>query len=244
MNTLAVIPARGGSKGIPGKNLAPLRGRPLIDYTIDAALAASSLSRIVVSTDDPAIAEHALTREGIEVPALRPAQLAEDDTPMLPVLLDLLDMLEKQGAATFDAVCLLQPTSPLRLSSDIDAAAALLESSGRADAIVSIEAVPHSFNPVSVMTQDASGKLSPYQQGEGDKTLRRQDKPVVVARNGPAVLLSRVATLRAGSLYGRHTVGYAMPRERSIDIDEPIDIVIAAALLAERDRLASAGDPR
>ncbi len=233
MQILGVIPARGGSKGIPGKNLAPLAGRPLIDYTIEAARAASSLSRIVVSTDDPAIAAHAQSHDRIEVPALRPAHLAQDDTPVLPVLLDLLETLEQQGDPVPDAVCLLQPTSPLRIASDIDAAAALLQSSD-AEAVVSIEAVPHQYNPVSVMRLSPDGVLAPYLPGEGDKANRRQDKPAVVARNGPAVLVTRVATLRAGSLYGRRCVGYAMPRERSVDIDEPMNLVVAAALLAER----------
>lgn len=230
MNILGVIPARGGSKGIPGKNRAPLGGRPLIEYTVDAAKGASSLSRVVVSTDDSVIAEHAKAL-GVEVPALRPAELAGDDTPILPVLLDLLDTLASQGGAAPDAVCLLQPTSPLRTAADIDAAAALLTASG-ADAVVSVVPVPHHCSPVSVMSADADGVLSPYLPGEATHTTRRQDKPAVVARNGPAVLITRAATLRSGSLYGGRCVGYPMPRERSIDIDEPLDLVIAEALLA------------
>lgn len=243
MQILGVIPARGGSKGIPGKNLAPLAGRPLIDYTIDAAFGAACLSRVVVSTDDPAIAAHAQNHEGVTLPSLRPAELAEDDTPILPVLLDLLKTLVKHGETVPDAVCLLQPTSPLRTSADIDAAAALLGETG-ADAVVSIEPVPHQYNPVSVMRRGADGTLTPYIPGEGDTANRRQDKPAVVARNGPAVLITRVATLRAGSLYGKTCVGYPMPRERSIDIDEPVDLVIAAALLAHGGRVDGTGGTR
>ena len=234
MNILGVIPARGGSKGIPGKNLAMLAGRPLLDYTIEAALDASSLSRIIISTDDAAIAAHAQTR-GIEAPVVRPWELAQDDTPILPVLLHLLDTLEKQGETQPDAVCLLQPTSPLRLARDIDVAAALFSSS-RVHSVVSIVPVPHHCNPVSVMTQDDAGHLSAFLSGEGDRVIRRQDKPIVFARNGPAVLITKTATLRAGSLYGEVCVGYAMPRERSIDIDEPVDLVIAEALLAWQEQ--------
>lgn len=234
MNLLGVIPARGGSRGIPGKNLAPLAGRPLIDYTLDAALAASALSRIILSTDDPAIAAHALTRERIEVPALRPADLARDDTPILPVLLDLLDTLDTQEAAGLDAVCLLQPTSPLRLASDIDAAVALFAQT-QAESVVSVVDVPHHCNPVSVMVRDDDGRLYPFIAGLGDTAQRRQDKPAAVARNGPAILIVKPDTLRAGLLYGSDCVGYPMPRERSIDIDEPLDLVLAEALLAHRE---------
>ncbi|XAL98217.1 acylneuraminate cytidylyltransferase family protein [Phycisphaeraceae bacterium D3-23] len=231
MDILGVIPARGGSKGIPGKNLAPLAGRPLIDYTIEAAVGAQCLSRIIVSTDDPAIAKHVLKHPGVEVPAMRPAALAQDDTPILPVLTDLLESLQKQGDPPPDAVCLLQPTSPLRVAKDVDAGADLLAESG-GDAVVSVVPVPHHCNPVSVMRCDPDCLLSPYLEASGDGVTRRQDKPALVARNGPAVLMTKTATLRAGSLYGEHCVGLLMPRERSVDIDEPIDLVIAEALLA------------
>ncbi|MFI4861060.1 MAG: cytidylyltransferase domain-containing protein [Phycisphaerales bacterium JB063] len=238
MDILGVIPARGGSKGIPGKNLAMLAGRPLIDYTIDAAKGAACLSRILVSTDDPTIAEHVLTHAGVEVPALRPDALAQDDTPILPVLLDLLDSLEKQGETLPDAVCLLQPTSPLRVSADIDACADRLARSA-ADTVVTVVPVPHHCNPVSVMRDGVDGLLSPYLEVAGGTVTRRQDKPAVVARNGPAVLMVKTSTLRAGSLYGGRCVGYTMPRERSVDIDEPIDLVVAEALLAWHQREAA-----
>ena len=235
MNVLGVIPARGGSKGIPRKALACLNGRPLIDYTIQAAKRAHSLARVVVSTDDPEIAEHA--RElGVEVPFLRPAELACDDTPILPVLRHLLDQLQATDDDLPDAVCLLQPTSPLRTAEHIDQAVGLLIQRG-CDSVVSVVEVPHHCSPVSVMSCDEQGLLSPYLQGEGTRLTRRQDKPRVYARNGPAVLVTRTAVIREqGSLYGESTTGMMMPREASIDIDEPLDLVIAQALLSHACR--------
>jgi len=238
MKTLGIIPARGGSKGIPGKNLAPLAGRALIDYTLDAALSASALSRIVVSTDDPAIAAHALTHERIEVPTLRPAELAQDDTPILPVILDLLDSLEQHDGSTFDAVCLLQPTSPLRPPEVIDRAIEMLDQAGEeVDAVVTVVEVPHHFSPVSAMRMDEGGILMPYVEGEGDRITRRQDKPMLYARNGPAVVVTRTHALReTGSVYGKRTLALPMPRSQSIDIDESLDLVIAEALLQHAKR--------
>lgn len=233
MNVLGIIPARGGSKGIPGKNLAPLAGRPLIDYTLDTALASTKLSRIIVSTDDEAIAKHAKSR-GVDVPFMRSSELAQDDTPIVPVLMHLLESLEKQGEKLPDAICLLQPTSPLRPMEVIDAAILMLETSD-ADAVVTVVEVPHHLNPVSLMRRSRDAMLTPYLEGEGDRITRRQDKPMLYARNGPAVVVSRVQSLRnTGKIYGQRTLALPMPRDQSIDIDEPIDLLIAEAILAQR----------
>src|SRR4051812_11741596 len=118
MKVLAIITARGGSKGIPRKNLAPLAGKPLLAYTAEAALAARSLARVVLSTDDEEIAEVG-RKLGVDVPFMRPAELARDDTPTLPVLQDVVRRLEAAGEH-YDAIFTLQPTNPLRRSSDID----------------------------------------------------------------------------------------------------------------------------
>lgn len=231
MKTLGLIPARGGSKSIPHKNIAPLGGRPLLAYTCEAALG-SRLDRVLLNTDDPEIAA-AGQAYGVEVPFLRPAELAQDDTPILPVIQHTLHWLREQEGFIPDAVALLQPTSPLRRAEDIDAALELLASS-QADTVVSMVEVPHQFNPVSVMQQQEDGSLVPFL--EGPQILRRQEKPRVLARNGPAVLVIRRETLESGRLYGDRVLPYIMGRADSLDIDEPLDLELAEFFLSKRVR--------
>ncbi len=234
MRTLAVIPARGGSKGVPGKNVRPVAGRPLLAYTADAVRAATRLTRTVVSTDDDTIAAVAAGL-GLDVPFRRPADLASDDAPMLPVLQHALAALE--GDEPYDAVVLLQPTSPLRRGEHIDAAVAHLADSG-ADSVVSVVEVPHQYSPVSVLRLDA-GRLRPWQ--EGATVTRRQDKPRLFARNGPAVLAVRAAVLRAGSLYGHDCRPLVMTMRESYDIDTPDDLELIELLLSRRQRTSVRG---
>lgn len=229
MRIVGVIPARGGSKGIPGKNLVPLAGRPLIAYTIQAAKSSARLGRTIVSTDDAATAS-ACRSMGAEVPFLRDPALALDDTPMVAVLTHAAEWLGKSGGDTPDALALLQPTSPLREPHHIDQAIALFESSA-ADCVVSVVEVPHAFRPTSVL-REVGGRLEPFL--DGPPPTRRQDKPGFLARNGPAVLVIRTTQLLTGALYGGVTVGYRMPPEASIDIDTPLDLALAEALLARR----------
>jgi len=228
MRVLGVIPARGGSKGIARKNLAPLAGRPLLAYTADAVRASRRLTRTVVSTDDPEIAAAAQAL-ALDVPFLRPPALAADDTPMLPVVQHALEAMQSSGDA-FDAVVLLQPTSPLRRGDHIDAALELLASSG-ADSVVTVVEVPHQFSPVSVLRID-DGRLRPFQ--DGPKPTRRQDKPRLYARNGPAVLAVRAAVVAAGSLYGDDSRPLVMPMRDSHDIDSADDLELIELLLSRR----------
>lgn len=232
MEILGLIPARGGSKSIPHKNIAPLAGKPLLAYTCLAALESRSLSRVLLNTDDPEIAE-AGRLWGVEAPFLRPADLAQDDTPIVPVIQHTLDWLGREQGFFPDVVVLLQPTSPLRRAEHIDEAVALLLSSG-ADTVVSVTAVPHAFNPVSVMRLTGEGRLAPYL--EGPVILRRQEKPRLYARNGPAVLAVRRATLEAGLLYGDDVRPYEMDRAESLDIDEPLDLELAEFFLSRRQK--------
>jgi CMP-N-acetylneuraminic acid synthetase/SAM-dependent methyltransferase len=218
LKVLAVIPARGGSKGIPHKNLTIVAGRPLLAYTADAARGSSRLTRVIVSTDDEAIAAAARAL-GLEVPFVRPAALAADEAPMLPVLQHALAAMRERGFAA-DVVVLLQPTSPRRQSQHIDAAVDLLERTG-ADSVVSVVEVPHQFNPVSVMRLEGDRLLSFI---EGPLVTRRQDKPRVFARNGPAVLTVRTSVLERGSLYGDDCRALVMSAEESLDIDTPRDL--------------------
>lgn len=230
MRTLGVITARGGSKSVPGKNLRPVAGRPLIAYTADAARESRRLSRVIVSTDDAAIADAARDLR-LEVPFIRPKVLAQDDTLMLPVLQHAVRAMTAKGFAA-EAVVLLQPTSPLRRGEHIDRAVDLLESTG-ADSVVTVVEVPHQFNPVSVLRLEGE-RLTPFL--DGPPILRRQDKPRVFARNGPAVLAVRSAVLERGSLYGDDCRPLLMSPEESVDVDTAADFELLERLLARAPR--------
>ena len=225
-----MIPARGGSKGIPRKNLTPLAGRPLIAYTIEAACSSRCLSRVIVSTEDSEIAGVARSL-GVDVPFLRPPELARDDTPMIDVLVDVLGTLDSKERYRPDVLVLLQPTSPFRRAGHIDAVVELLSSSG-ADSVVTVVQVPHQFTPVSLM-QLRGDRLESW---TGAPTYtRRQDKPALFARNGPAVVATRPRLVLAEqTLYGADTRAVVMSREDSLDIDETFDLKVAELLMASR----------
>jgi CMP-N,N'-diacetyllegionaminic acid synthase len=238
MRVLGVIPARGGSRGIPQKNLRSIAGKSLLAYTVEAARGSRRLERTILSTDDVAIAEAGRTL-GIEVPFMRPSDLAEDATPMLPVLQHAVREMGDRGFAA-DAVVLLQPTSPLRRAEHIDAAVDLLESTG-ADTVVSVVEVPHQFNPVSVFRVEGD-RVQSLSVGSPEgglhessaPVLRRQDKPRVYARNGPAVLAIRVAQLERGGFYSGDTRALMMSSEDSLDIDSPSDLDLLEFILSRR----------
>ncbi len=230
---LGVIPARGGSKGIPNKNLALVGGRPLLAYTADAVKEAKLLTRTIVSTDDERIADCARSLR-LDVPFMRPASLGGDDVPMLPVLQHAIELLESDGFHA-DIVVLLQPTSPLRRGEHIDAAVKWLARAG-GDSVVSVVEVPHQFNPTSVMRYE-EGLLKPFL--DAPTATRRQDKPRVYARNGPAVLATRVQVIREGSLYGRQSWPLVMSPEDSLDVDTPWDLKVVEAVLAARSNANS-----
>lgn len=228
MEILALIPARGGSRSIPGKNIARLLGKPLLAYTCEASLGSRLVTRTVLSTDDEEIA--AIGRAcGVDVPFMRPAELARDETPSLPVIQHALQTLSDREGYRPGIIVLLQPTSPLRQARHIDEALALL--TGSADSVVSVVAVPHQFSPDSVM-QIENGRLVPFIKGEGTRTLRRQDKPRVYARNGPAVLAMRYDTvMKKRSLFGEECVPYIMDKGPSVDIDTEDDLAYAEFLM-------------
>lgn len=226
MRVLGVIPARGGSKGVPGKNIRLLHGKPLICYSILAA-ASSSLTRTIVTTDSQEIASAASACGG-EVPYMRPAALASDDTPTLPVILHALDTLQEN----FDAVMVLQPTSPLRTAEDIDAAISLLAGDPEADSVISVVKVSDHHPARMKMLREGILFDPPFMETvEGQ---RRQDLPDYYLRNG-AVYLTRTAVLRAQqSFKGTKCLGYQMPEERSVNIDSEIDFILADAILRMR----------
>ena len=218
--TLALIPARGGSKGIPRKNIRLIAGKPLIAWTIEAALRSGLLDAVVVTTDDPEIAEVA-RRAGAQVPFLRPAALAQDDSPGIAPVLHALDMLPG-----YDAVLLLQPTSPLRSTDDIDACLSLAQTRHAMSVVSVTEPENH---PDWTYRLDADQRLTRL-SGEAP-AARRQDLPQVVSLNG-ALYYARTDWLRQGQrLVAPETLAYLMPRMRSIDIDTMLDWQLAELLL-------------
>jgi len=236
MRVLGIITARGGSKGVPNKNLKPLGGRPLIDYTIDAAND-TPLDRLILSTDDKKIAD--VARElGCEVPFMRPAELARDETPHLPVILHAAQWMRDHANYVADVVLTLQPTSPLRSSADIAAALRMLELSG-ADSVVSVNAVTAHAHPMRMLRVGADGMATLFVTGEPvrNRINRRQDLPQAFVMNG-AVYACRTEVLFGAepSLYGDRVVAYPMPAERSISIDTAEDWEEAERQLANQPK--------
>jgi CMP-N-acetylneuraminic acid synthetase len=215
---------------VPRKNVKPLAGKPLIQYTIEAAIAAGSLHRVVLSTDDDEIAELGAAL-GADVPFRRPPDLADDRAPMLGVVQHALTAVESGGDDPYDAVCLLQPTNPLRSSALIDRCVERLVDSA-ADAVVTVLAVPHEHNPHWVFEPDADGWLR-IATGEDQPIPRRQDLPPAYHREG-SVYVTRRDALLAGSLYGDQVLGVEVDPASSVNIDGPADWARAEALLQGR----------
>lgn len=229
---LAIIPARAGSKGLRGKNTVPLGGKPLIAHTIEAARAAHSIQRIVVSTESEEIA-HIARQYGAEVPFLRPAELAQDETPMLPVLQHVLSQLTATEGHQFEIVVLLQPTSPLRRAEDIDRAVTLLEQT-RADSVISLCAAEHHPAWMKRIERDC---VLPFLEN-GPEVTRRQDLPPVYRLNGAIYVTRAQVLLQGNAILGRDTRALIMDNESSVDIDTPLDMKLAALILQERQNRA------
>ena len=219
MKVLGIIPARGGSKGVPRKNVRLLCGKPLLAYTVESALASKRLTRTILSTEDAEIAAVG-GRCGIEVPFLRPAELALDTSPTFPVVQHALAEMEREGRS-YDAVCLLQPTNPLRRAEDIDQCIELLETTG-ADSVISVLPVPAEYHPCWVYSRSDDGQLRLFTR-EAEPIARRQDLPSAFHREG-SVYVTRTEVIRTRqSLYGTRIMGYRMPAEFSSNIDSPED---------------------
>lgn len=226
MRVLGLVPARGGSKGVVRKNVRLLHGKPLLKYTAEAALAATTLSRVILTTDDEEVA--AVGRSaGLEVPFMRPPELARDETPMLPVVQHALASIE-EGGERFDAVCLLQPTNPLRTAALIDACVQRLFQGG-ADAVVTVLPVPAEHNPRWVYFQGNDGRLQ-LSTGDLHPIARRQALPPAYHREG-SVYVTRSDVVRGGSLYGTRLLGVEVDPRWSVNIDEPEDWAQAERML-------------
>jgi CMP-N,N'-diacetyllegionaminic acid synthase len=233
VKVLGIVTARGGSKTLPGKNLKLLAGKPLIAYTIEAALQSDAIDRLILTTDDPAIADVALSC-GCEVPFMRPDELARDETLHLPVVEHAARWMVEHQAYRPDAVMTLQPTSPLRRPDDIRAAIELLEQSG-ADSVLSVSEVPAHAHPMRTLRLDDHDNAVLFVNGEPVRRRinRRQDLPPAWVMNGAIyVCLTRVLLSADPSLYGDRVVAYRMPADRSVSIDDAEDWAAAERALA------------
>lgn len=215
---LGLVPARGGSKGVPGKNVRPLAGHTLLEYTARAARESGVIDRIVLSTDSPEIAD-AGRRAGLEVPFMRPATLAADDTPMVPVVQHVLDELARRGWSP-DVVVLLQPTSPLRRPDHIRHAVNMLRETG-ADSVVTVVEVPRHLSPDYVMRIDG-GRLKPFLP-DGARVTRRQDARPAFSRDGTVYAFRRATLAGSGGIYGDDCRPLLLEDGDSLSIDSPED---------------------
>lgn len=227
MTTICTICARGGSQGVPGKNIRPLLGKPLIVHTIKQALATPGIASVHVSTDSPQIAD--VAREaGADVPFLRPAELATATAGKLPAIIHLVEHLEAGGYA-IDTIVDLDPTSPLRLQEDISACLALLDSD--TDAVIT--GYPADKNPYFNMVElDEANRAQLCKTVSGKRVVARQAAPDVFSMNASIYVWKRSAL--GESLWDNAPALYVMPHERSVDIDSEIDFKLVELLLAER----------
>jgi CMP-N,N'-diacetyllegionaminic acid synthase len=227
VRVLAIVPARLGSKGIPRKNIRLLAGKPLLEYTAEAAGRATKITRAILSTEDEEIAAVG-RRCGLEVPFLRPTELASDETPSLRVIQHAVEWLETRGDS-YEAICLLEPTSPLRRADTIDSCLTLLEESS-ADAVVTVIPVPGHFNPhwAYFRCEDGTLRLS---TGENEPISRRQDLPTAYCRDGSVYATRRDVIMKQNSMYGRRLVGYVVEGRASVNIDTLDDWKLAESLL-------------
>ncbi|WP_336325842.1 acylneuraminate cytidylyltransferase family protein [Halovenus sp. HT40] len=224
---LGVIPVRGGSKRVPDKNIRTVGGKPLVAHAISHAEKSTAIDRAVVSTDDPTIRDVAESYGGT-VPFERPAELATDTATSDDVVLHALDWFEQRDEQ-FDIVSMVQATSPFRTPGDIDAAIERLQDTD-GDSVISVS--EFDIPPVWAVTENQDGQLHPYLD-EGylwtDDLPRSQDTPALYHPNGAVFAAYVDAFRKEESFYTEKTVGYKMPRSRSLDIDEPFDLDMAKA---------------
>jgi len=228
MKILGLIPARGGSKGIPGKNSKMLGGKPLIQYSIDAALACTRIERVVVSTDSEAIASISKAA-GAEVPFLRPAELASDQSPTIDTIIHALRFFQ-DGGTHFDAVCLLQPTCPFRSAEEIDEALQRFQNQ-EADSLVSVREVPHQYNPHWVFEADEQSGFLKIATGEKQIIPRRQALPKAYHRDGSIYITRASVLLEQNSLYGEKMSFWLQSNPVHVNIDTPEDWAAAEVFI-------------
>ncbi len=233
---LAIVPARAGSKGLPGKNIRPLHGKPLLAWPIAAANGSAYVDRTIVSTDSADFAAVAVAH-GAEAPFLRPAELASDTAPSIDFIIHALDTLEAGGEA-YDYVVLLEPTSPLTEAADVDAALARLDESG-CEAIVGIAAL-ETQHPAFAVSLGKDGRVAPAESASFDTLPRRQDLPPAYTLDG-SLYISTVEALRKKRTFAHaSTLGYVTERWKSFEVDDIVDFIVIEAVMARLPEIRAA----
>jgi CMP-N,N'-diacetyllegionaminic acid synthase len=230
MRILGLIPARGGSKSIPRKNIKLLEGKELIHYTIETGLSCSLIHELIVSTDDEDIAKVSRNK-GAKVPFLRPTHLATDKSPSIDTVIHALQYFEDIGQP-FDAVCLLQPTTPFRDNDDLKNAIEKFIKQD-ADSLISVREVPHTYNPHWIFEEKEDGFLK-ISTGESNIISRRQDLPKSYYRDGAIYITKAAVILEQKSLYGNTIIHYEMKASSAINIDTLADWKMAEAYIKKK----------
>lgn len=228
---LAIIPARGGSKGLPGKNIKELCGKPLIAWSIEQAKSCSDIDRMVVSTDDKGIADVA-RKYGAEVPFMRPAELANDTASTTDVIFHAINWLKEHQDFQSEYILLLQPTSPLRIAEDIEGAIRMLKDKD-AQAVVSVCETDH--HPWWSSTLPENSSMKDFLRPEILNKCR-QDLPVFYQLNGAIYLADTDYLHECNGFFGPDTFAYKMPESRSVDIDSDLDFKLAGLLMEEQNK--------
>ncbi len=225
---LGVITARGGSKGIPKKNIKKLDKHPLIAYTISVAKKSKLIDHLIVSTDSEEIATVS-KKYGAEVPFMRPEELSSDIAKHVPVLQHAVGFMEKRLKTTFDYVVLLQPTSPFRTPEDVDLTIKQLIKLN-ADSAVSLVAITDN-HPIKAKAYRDGFVYSYFNNVVEPEGMRRQELPTAYKRSGAVYVMKRDLLMKDGLFYGKKIAGHIVPEERSIDIDNEKDWIVAEYML-------------
>lgn len=225
MNILGIIPARGGSKRVPRKNVRLLNGKPLVSWVIEAALAVKEINRLVVSSDDDEVLEIAKSYDE-SLPLRRPEEISNDTSPAIDYVKHALGVLETDERMRFDAVVILQPSSPLTLPEDISATIELLKTSN-ADTAVSVVELEHAIHPLKLKVMEGD-KLLPYLEEERGRMAQHELQKLFVRNCAVYATLREV--IESGEIIGADCRGFVMPRERSIDINDEMDFLFTEFL--------------
>lgn len=236
---LCIVPARAGSKGLPGKNIRPLAGKPLLAWPIAAARASRYVDRVIVSTDSQEFADIAVAH-GAECPFLRPADLASDTAPSLGFILHALDTLEAAGER-YGYLLLLEPTSPLTEAEDIDAALEML-ATGDGEAVVGVSAL-ETQHPAFHVLRDAAGRIRPAQATDFANLPRRQDLDPVYALDGSLYASTVDALRRERGFCHAATLGHVGPRWKQFEVDDLLDFICIEAIVAHLPEIRAAYAP-
>jgi CMP-N,N'-diacetyllegionaminic acid synthase len=228
LKILGIIPARGGSKRVPGKNKKLLDGKPLIEYVIDAALQSTYIHTIVVSSDDEEILEIVKKYPKL-IGLLRPEEISGDEAQAITYVNHALASIDQ----TFDIIVIIQPSSPLTLASDIDATISMLVNDPMADSAVSVMRLDHAIHPVKLKVMEGS-TLKPYLEEEKGR-MAAHELPELYVRNC-SVYIAKIENIKKGFIIGEQCLGYVMPREKSVDINDPIDFEFAEFLISRNGK--------